>query len=136
MTKILFILLSIGGLMSSVTFAQSSKKYLFDQKGETVAYIDSQNSLYGAKDNQQIAYLIVGNDPGVLDVYNLEGQKLGFFRDGILYNYRKQVAAHLLGAMDKIERANQADKGIQSVLMGWQFYGWVPLGRFLKGEEN
>ena len=135
MKRILFTLISVY-LISSFVFAQSPKKYLFGQKGKKIAYIDTQNSLYDIKSNQQIAYLIASNNPEVLEVYSMEGQKLGFFGEGILYNYRKQIAAHLSGAMDKIERANRADKGIQSVLMGWQFYGWVSLDHFLKGEEK
>jgi len=117
-------------------FCQSPHRYLYNQANEKIAYIDTQKSLYLVSNRQQVAYLIASDNQEVLDVYSMEGQKLGYFRMGILYNTHKQIAAHLAGALDAIERANAADKGIQSVLMGLQFYGWVPMDKFLKGLER
>ena len=120
----------------TTVFCQNVDRHLYNQSGQKIAYIDAQNSLYLISNRQQVAYLIVSDRPETLDVYSMEGQKLGHFRMGILYNTHKKIAAHLAGAMDQIERANAADKGIQSVLMGLQFYGWVPLDKFLKGIEK
>ncbi|OJJ15687.1 hypothetical protein BKI52_38030 [marine bacterium AO1-C] len=116
--------------------AQPPTQYLYNQARQKIAYIDAQNSLYLTSNRQQIAYLIASDNLEVLDVYSMEGQKLGHFRIGILYNTHKQIVAHLPGAIDRIERANAADKGIQSVLMDLQFYGWISLEKFLKGVEK
>lgn len=131
--SILFIIL-MGSAFSLL--AQSSPRFLYNQAQQKVAYIDDKKSVYLTSNHQQVAYLIASENLEILDVYNMEGQKIGHFRMGILYNTHKQIAAHLAGAMDRIERANAADKGIQSVLMGLQFYGWVPLDKFLRGVER
>lgn len=123
-------------LLLSFSATAQKKIVLWNKANERIAYIDHNNMLYLLKTRQQVAYLIASNEPDVLDAYNLEGSKIGFYREGVLYNNQKHIAAFLPEAMQKLERAMAADKAIQGILMDLQIYGWVSIGKFLKGEEN
>lgn len=130
--SILFVLASL--LLVQVSWAQKKYQTLLNKAGKQVAYIDHSNALYLTKNQEQVAYLIASENTDVLRVYGMEGQRLGFFREGILYNDAKYIAAYVAGALHKIESAMAADKGIESVLMDLHYYGWLDIEKFLQGK--
>ncbi|EAY26664.1 4-fold beta flower protein [Microscilla marina] len=134
MKKLLLICMLIGWGVTAQ--AQTKKTVLWNKAGKKVAYITPGNALHLYKNQQQVAYLIVSNAPDVLDVYDVNGNHLGFFREGILYNRQKYIAAFVPEALEKLELAVRSDKAIKSVLMDLQIYGWVSIERFLRGVED
>ncbi|WP_299458784.1 4-fold beta flower protein [uncultured Microscilla sp.] len=134
MKKLLLICMLIG--WGIATQAQTKKTVLWNKAGKKVAYVTLSNALYLYKNQQQVAYLIVNNNTDAMDVYDMDGNHLGFFREGILYNRQKYIAAFVPEALEKLELAVRSDKAIKSVLMDLQIYGWVSIESFLRGVED
>lgn len=134
MKKLFLIWLLIGGALAAQ--AQQKNIVLWNKAGKKVAYVTPNNALHLHKDQQQVAYLVASNTPDILDVYDMDGNRLGFFREGILYNHQKYIAAFVPASLEKLELAVRADKAIKSVLMDLQIYGWVSIEQFLRGKQD
>lgn len=134
MKKLLLICLFVGGVLTAQ--AQQKNIELWNKADKKVAYVTPNNALYLYQNHKQVAYLIASNVEDVMDVYDLDGKRLGFFREGILYNRQKYIAAFVPEALEKLELAIKADKAIKSVLMDLQIYGWVSMSQFLRGGQE
>ena len=119
----------------SKSFGQERKIFshipLFDENKNIVAYIDDTYCIYHWQEGQKIAYLVYNPQTQFHDVINKKNQKLGYWRDGIIFNFYKKVVLVEENALEKYMQQLNADKGIEAVLLDLEIQGWISLKEFL-----
>src|SRR5208283_920073 len=93
--------------------AADKEKTLFDSEGEAVAYIalDDELNIYLWK-GEPVAYL--KKEAGDIHVYGFNGNHLGWFENGIIWNHKGYAVGFVEGAVSKITKI-QPIKGIRRI---------------------
>jgi hypothetical protein len=83
--------------------AADKEKTLFDSEGEAVAYIalDDEMNIYLWK-GEPVAYL--KKEAGDTHVYGFNGNHLGWFENGIIWNHKGYAVGFVEGAVSKITK--------------------------------
>lgn len=88
-----FLLLNV-----SVVYGQEEIS-LFNSKGKPTAYIDTEDGLtIYMWSGKPVAYLTKNGEN--LDVYGFNGNHLGWYESGIIYDHKGNVVGFIKGAVD------------------------------------
>jgi hypothetical protein len=98
-TLLISLTLSLLFISSFSVFGQEEIS-LFDSKGKPVAYIDTEDDLtIYMWSGKPVAYLYKKSD--VYNIYGFNGDHLGWYEDGIIYNHDGYVVGFSKGAVNK-----------------------------------
>jgi hypothetical protein len=101
------ILLFFFLLVPAISYAREIS--LFDDAGEAVAYIDT--------DDEMNIYLWKGEPVAYLDgqsIYGFNGKHLGWFKDGIIWDHEGYAVGFIEGAINKLTKLERL-KGLQKL---------------------
>jgi hypothetical protein len=129
------ILISVLLLALATTFAvhaADKEKTLFDSEGEAVAYIalDDELNIYLWK-GEPVAYL--KKDAGDIHIYGFNGDHLGWFEKGIVYNKKGRVVGFIDGAVNKLTKLEPL-KGLRKLTPLKALEKLAPLKPVFKSE--
>lgn len=110
----------------SISYAREIS--LYDDSGEAVAYIDT--------DNEMNIYLWKGEPVAYLDgqsFYGFNGKHLGWFKEGIIWNHEGYAVGFIEGAINKLTKLERL-KGLQKLTPFKSFQEFEPLETIHKSE--
>lgn len=135
--QILILVISLLSFFQS--FGQEKKVFsnilLFGEDKKALAYIDKKYTIFHWESGEKIAHLAYNPQTEVYDVIDKNNIKLGYWRDGIIFNFYKNIVLAEENAVERYLMQINADKGIKSVLLDLEIQGWISIEKFIKTEK-
>jgi hypothetical protein len=128
-----FISVILLALATTVAVLGADKeKTLFDSEGEAVAYIalDDELNIYLWK-GEPVAYL--KREAGDTHIYGFNGDHLGWFEKGVVYNSKGRAVGFVDGAVNKLKKLEPL-KGLRKLTPLKALEKLAPLKPLLKSE--
>lgn len=108
---------------------------LFGEDKKVLAYINKNYTVFHWESGEEIASLIYNSQTQLYDVVDKHHTVLGYWRDGIIFNFYKKIVLAEEDSVEKYMMQLNADKGIKSVILDLEIQGWISLKEFVFTEK-